>query len=380
MASFIILNSQCSESSKLYLMRTVLVLGSTGSVGTQTLELLEANPDKFQLVGISGNLNKELLETQRRKFLLTEDRVAVGPGQAADLVSELSADIVVNGITGSAGLMATLAALKAGSQLALANKESLIVGGELVTSLAKPDQILPVDSEHSAIAQCLLAGRPNEVAKLVLTASGGPFRGMSRKQLEAVTPAQALQHPTWSMGKVITTNSATMVNKGLEVIEAHMLFGVPFSQIAVTVHPQSIVHSMVEFYDGSVIAQASPPDMKLAIGFALGYPNRLANATKPIDWSQAHSWQFEPLDEEVFRAVKLARQVGIAGKTFPAVYNAANEEAVEAFHEGKVSFLGITKIIDQVLQDHQPEDLSLEGVLAAEAWARQAANSLIAKA
>lgn len=380
MASFIILNSQCSESSKLYLMRTVLVLGSTGSVGTQTLELLEANPDKFQLVGISGNLNKELLETQRRKFLLTEDRVAVGPGQAADLVSELSADIVVNGITGSAGLMATLAALKAGSQLALANKESLIVGGELVTSLAKPDQILPVDSEHSAIAQCLLAGRHNEVAKLVLTASGGPFRGMSRKHLETVTPAQALQHPTWSMGKVITTNSATMVNKGLEVIEAHMLFGVPFSQIAVTVHPQSIVHSMVEFYDGSVIAQASPPDMKLAIGFALGYPNRLANATKPIDWSQAHSWQFEPLDEEVFRAVKLARQVGIAGKTFPAVYNAANEEAVEAFHEGKVSFLGITNIIDQVLQDHQPEDLSLEGVLAAETWARQAANSLIAKA
>lgn len=360
-------------------MRTVLVLGSTGSVGTQTLELLEANPDKFKLVGISGYSNRELLEAQRRKFSLSPDQVALGPEAAAELVTSLSADIVVNGITGSAGLMATLAALKCGSQLALANKESLIVGGELVSSLAKPDQILPVDSEHSAIAQCLLAGKANEVAKLVLTASGGPFRGMSVKQLETVTPAQALQHPTWSMGKVITTNSATMVNKGLEVIEAHMLFGVGFQDIAVTVHPQSIVHSMVEFFDGSVIAQASPPDMKLAIGFALGYPNRLEAATTPIDWSQSHSWQFEPLDEEVFRAVKLARQVGIAGKTFPAVYNAANEEAVEAFHDGKISFLGITNLIDQVLQDHSPDELSLAGVLAAESWARMAANSLIAK-
>lgn len=182
------------------------------------------------------------------------------------------------------------------------------------------------------------------------------------------------------MGKVITTNSATMVNKGLEVIEAHMLFDVPFEDIAVTVHPQSIVHSMVEFFDGSVIAQASIPDMKLAIGFALGHPDRLKDATKPIDWSLSHTWQFEPLDEEVFRAVKLARQVGLAGKTFPAVYNAANEEAVEAFHENKISFLGITRIIEEALQLHEPNDLSLEGVLNAEAWARQVANSLIAEA
>lgn len=203
---------------------------------------------------------------------------------------------------------------------------------------------------------------------------------MSLAELESVTPAQALKHPTWSMGKVITTNSATMVNKGLEVIEAHMLFDVPFEDIAVTVHPQSIVHSMVEFFDGSVIAQASIPDMKLAIGFALGHPDRLKDATKPIDWSLSHTWQFEPLDEDVFRAVKLARQVGLAGKTFPAVYNAANEEAVEAFHENKISFLGITRIIEEVLQLHEPNDLSLEGVLNAEAWARQAANSLIAKA
>ncbi len=361
-------------------MRTVLVLGSTGSVGTQTIELLEANPEKFKLVGISGNSNKELLESQRTKFSLSTDQVALGPVAAAELVAATRADVVVNGITGSAGLQATMAALEVGSQLALANKESLIVGGKLVTDLAQAGQILPVDSEHSAIAQCLMSGQKGEVAKLVLTASGGPFRGMSLSELESVTPAQALKHPTWSMGKVITTNSATMVNKGLEVIEAHMLFEVPFEDIAVTVHPQSIVHSMVEFFDGSVIAQASIPDMKLAIGFALGHPDRLKDATKPIDWSLSHTWQFEPLDEDVFRAVKLARQVGLAGKTFPAVYNAANEEAVQAFHENKISFLGITRIIDEVLQLHEPNDLSLEGVLNAEAWARQAANSLIAKA
>ena len=361
-------------------MRTVLVLGSTGSVGTQTIELLEANPEKFKLVGVSGNSNKELLESQRTKFSLSPDQVALGPVAAAELVATTKADVVVNGITGSAGLKATMAALEVGSQLALANKESLIVGGKLVTDLAKAGQIRPVDSEHSAIAQCLMSGQKGEVSKLVLTASGGPFRGMSLAELESVTPAQALKHPTWSMGKVITTNSATMVNKGLEVIEAHMLFDVPFEDIAVTVHPQSIVHSMVEFFDGSVIAQASIPDMKLAIGFALGHPDRLKDATKPIDWSLSHTWQFEPLDEEVFRAVKLARQVGLAGKTFPAVYNAANEEAVEAFHENKISFLGITRIIEEALQLHEPNDLSLEGVLNAEAWARQVANSLIAEA
>jgi 1-deoxy-D-xylulose-5-phosphate reductoisomerase len=331
-------------------MRTVLVLGSTGSVGTQTLELLAANPDKFQLVGISGNSNTELLEAQRVQFGLPIDRAVLGPELAADLASELSADVVVNGITGSAGLMATLSALRAGSKLALANKESLIVGGSLVTKLAAKDQILPVDSEHSAIAQCLMAGQKSEVSRLILTASGGPFRNMSRADLENVTPAQALKHPTWSMGKVITTNSATMVNKGLEVIEAHILFGIGFENIAVTVHPQSIVHSMVEFYDGSVIAQASVPDMKLAIGFAIGWPDRLAHSTKPLDFTQSHRWDFEPLDEDVFNAVKLARQVGQAGLTFPAVYNAANEQAV-----------------------------SLESVLASESWARRTADSLIAE-
>ena len=360
-------------------MRTVLVLGSTGSVGTQTLELLAANPDKFQLVGISGNSNTELLESQRVQFGLSRDRAVLGPELAADLAGELSADVVVNGITGSAGLMATLSALRAGSKLALANKESLIVGGSLVTELAAKDQILPVDSEHSAIAQCLLAGQKSEVSRLILTASGGPFRNMSRAELENVTPSQALKHPTWSMGKVITTNSATMVNKGLEVIEAHILFGIGFEKIAVTVHTQSIVHSMVEFYDGSVIAQASVPDMKLAIGFAIGWPDRLAQSTKPLDFTQSHRWDFEPLDEEVFKAVKFARQVGQAGLTFPAVYNAANEQAVEAFHRGEISFLGITDTIDKVLQVHTPGPLSLESVLAAESWARRTADSLIAQ-
>ena len=360
-------------------MRTVLVLGSTGSVGTQTLELLAANPDKFQLVGISGNSNTELLEAQRAQFDLPIDRAVLGPELAADLASELSADVVVNGITGSAGLMSTLSALRAGSKLALANKESLIVGGSLVTKLAAKGQILPVDSEHSAIAQCLMSGQKSEVSRLVLTASGGPFRNMSRADLENVTPAQALKHPTWSMGKVITTNSATMVNKGLEVIEAHYLFGIGFENIAVTVHPQSIVHSMVEFHDGSVIAQASVPDMKLAIGFAIGWPDRLAHSTKPLDFTQSHRWDFEPLDEDVFNAVKLARQVGRAGLTFPAVYNAANEQAVDAFHRGAISFLGITDTIDKVLQLHTPGPLSLESVLASESWARRTADSLIAE-
>lgn len=360
-------------------MRTVLVLGSTGSVGTQTLEMIRANPDKFKLLGISGNSNAELLESQRAEFSLSKDAVALGPEMAAALAGGIGADVVVNGITGSAGLAATLATLKAGSKLALANKESLIVGGSLVTDIAAKDQIQPVDSEHSAIAQCLLSGSHGEVSRLILTASGGPFRNWSRQQLESVTPEQALKHPTWTMGKVITTNSATMVNKGLEVIEAHLLFGVPFDQIAVTVHKQSIVHSMVEFHDGSVIAQASEPDMKLAIGYAMGWPERLAGSTKPLDFTSAHTWDFEPLDEEVFTAVKLARQVGKAGLTFPAVYNAANEEAVEAFHAGKLSFLGVTDTIEAVLDLHKADGLSLEGVLAAETWARQTANSLIAK-
>jgi len=246
-------------------MKKIIILGSTGSIGTQALEIIEANPDKFQVVGLAGNSNKELLAAQASKFSVNQKNVAVGANEATALVENTDADVVINGITGSIGLAPTLATLKTGKRLALANKESLIVGGRLVTEAAAPGQIVPVDSEHSALAQCLLSGDAKEVATLILTASGGPFRGFTAEQLKAVTPEQALKHPTWTMGRVVTTNSATMVNKGLELIEAHLLFNVPFEQIEVTVHPQSVVHSMVSFVDGSIIAQCSPPDMKLPI-------------------------------------------------------------------------------------------------------------------
>jgi 1-deoxy-D-xylulose-5-phosphate reductoisomerase len=361
-------------------MRSVIVLGSTGSIGTQALEVIEQNPELFKLVGISGLKNQDLLESQRDKFGLSRSHAVLGTQAATDLVQSTSADVVLNGITGSAGLMPTLAALDSGKQLALANKESLIVGGTLVTKIAAAGQILPVDSEHSAIAQALRSGSSSEVKKLILTASGGPFRGFSREQLASVTPAQALKHPTWDMGKVVTTNSATLVNKGLEIIEAHLLFDLPFEQIEVTVHPQSIVHSMVEFVDGSVLAQCSPPDMKLPIAISLNWPDRVPGVSPALDWTKAHDWQFEPLDEEVFGSVALARQVGKAGLTYPAVFNASNEQAVEAFHQGKIRFLEILEIIKETVDLHNAgSELTLEGVLQAEVWARKTADSLIAK-
>jgi 1-deoxy-D-xylulose-5-phosphate reductoisomerase len=297
------------------------------------------------------------------------------------LVEDTDADVVVNGITGSIGLAPTLATLKTGKTLALANKESLIVGGRLVTEAAAPGQIVPVDSEHSALAQCLLGGAKAEVRKLILTASGGPFRGWSREQLDAVTPAQALAHPTWVMGKVVTTNSATLVNKGLELIEAHLLFDIPFDRIDVTVHPQSVVHSMVEFVDGSVLAQCSPPNMKLPIALGMSWPDRVPNVAAACDWTQAATWNFEPLNESVFGAVRLARQVGSAGLTYPAVFNAANEEAVEAFHAGKIGFNQIVDLVKRVVDAHEADkELSLQSVLAAEVWARDRANGVIAQA
>jgi 1-deoxy-D-xylulose-5-phosphate reductoisomerase len=256
----------------------------------------------------------------------------------------------------------------------------LIVGGSLVTSLAAPGQIIPVDSEHSAIAQALRSGSASEVSKLILTASGGPFRGFSKKQLAEVTPAQALKHPTWDMGRVVTTNSASLVNKGLEIIEAHLLFGLSFEQIEVSVHPQSIVHSMVEFFDGSVIAQCSSPSMLIPIALGMNWPDRVPGVVKPLDWTKSHSWQFEPLDEEVFSSVGLARKVGKAGLTYPAVFNASNEQAVDAFHDGKIGFLGIFEVIQETVDLHQPQpELTLESVLEAETWARETADSLIAK-
>ena len=359
-------------------MRRVIILGSTGSIGTQALEIIEQNPDKFQLVGLVANRNEELLKAQARKFGVSQ--AVLGADAACDLIHNTEADVVLNGITGSIGLKPTIATLQSGKRLALANKESLIVGGRLVTELAKPGQIVPVDSEHSALAQCLLAGNRGEVKKLILTASGGPFRGFSKTQMAEVTPAQALKHPTWNMGKVVTTNSATMVNKGLEIIEAHLLFGIHLDQIEVTVHPQSVVHSMVEFVDGSIIAQCSPPDMKLPISLGMTWPERIVDVSPAVDFTQAHNWSFEPLDENVFEAVALARQVGKAEKTYPAVYNAANEEAVEAFHSGRLSFTGIVEVIKQTIDLHEAtEELSLEAVLEAEVWARETANSLINK-
>jgi 1-deoxy-D-xylulose-5-phosphate reductoisomerase len=331
------------------------------------------------VVGLAGNTNRDLLTEQGNKFSVPEQNVVIGAVAATQLIENTEADVVINGITGSIGLAPTLATLKTGKRLALANKESLIVGGRLVTEAAKPGQIVPVDSEHSALAQCLLAGEAKEVAKLILTASGGPFRGFTSEQLKAVTPEQALKHPTWTMGRVVTTNSATMVNKGLEIIEAHLLFGIPFERIDVTVHPQSVVHSMVSFVDGSIIAQCSPPDMKLPIALGMTWPNRIDDVTPPVDYTKAHTWTIEPQDEEEFTAVKIARQVGSAGLTFPAVYNAANEQAVDAFHDRKITFPEILEIIEAVVQSHSPvAAMTLESVLEAEAWARKTANQLIA--
>jgi 1-deoxy-D-xylulose-5-phosphate reductoisomerase len=365
-------------------MRRVIVLGSTGSIGVQALEVIAAHPDRFELVGIAAGGNTERLAEQ--VVATGVEHTALGIDEAVALVRETEADVVLNGITGSVGLAPTLAALEKGVTLALANKESLIVGGELVTRAAAPGQLVPVDSEHSAIAQALRAGEHGEVRRLVLTASGGPFRGRSRESLADVTPEQALAHPTWDMGRMITTNSATLVNKGLEVIEAHLLFDVPFDRIEVVVHPQSMVHSMVEFVDGSTIAQASPPDMRLPISLGLDWPNRVADVGVPIDWTRAQSWEFEPLDEQAFPAVALAKQVGEAGVSYPAVFNAANEQAVEAFHAGRVGFLGIVEAVERVVDAHLPGDflsagvLTLEGLLAAEQWARDEADRLLAAA
>lgn len=360
-------------------MRRIIVLGSTGSIGTQALDVIRANPRRFELVGLAAGSNAEMLASQAAQFQVED--TALGAVEAEQLVRDVEADVVLNAITGSIGLGSTLAALKAGRTLALANKESLIVGGELVLAAATPGQIVPVDSEHSALAQALRAGTHAEVRRLVVTASGGPFRGRSRAELADVTPAEALAHPTWDMGRMVTTNSATLVNKGLEVIEAHLLFDIAYDDIDVVVHPQSIVHSMVEFIDGSTIAQASPPDMRLPISLGLDWPHRVGGVGRPLDWTTASSWTFEPLDDAAFPSVALAKAVGRAGATFPAVYNAANEQAVDAFHEGRLSFLGIVDTIARVVDAHEPPDaLTVESLAAAESWARQTADRLIAAA
>ncbi|HWH98638.1 MAG TPA: 1-deoxy-D-xylulose-5-phosphate reductoisomerase [Pseudolysinimonas sp.] len=356
--------------------RRVIVLGSTGSIGTQALEVIAANPDRFELVGLAAGSDRVHLEAQAAATGVT--RLALGVDEAVHLVRDTPADVVLNAITGSVGLAPTLAALEVGATLALANKESLIVGGDLVKAAAAPGQIVPVDSEHSALAQALRSGSAGEVRRLVLTASGGPFRGRSRSDLASVTPAEALAHPTWDMGLMVTTNSATLVNKGLEVIEAHLLFDVPYASIDVVVHPQSIVHSMVEFTDGSTIAQASPPDMRLPIALGLGWPDRVPGVGRPLDWTQAQSWTFEPLDDAAFPAVALAKRVGEAAATYPAVFNAANEQAVAAFHAGRIGYLAIVETVERVVDRHEPGQMTLEGVFEAERWARAAADAILA--
>ena len=355
--------------------RRVIVLGSTGSIGVQALEVIAANPDRFEVVGLAAGSNRDAVAKQAAAFGV--EHVAFGADECVQLIQTVEADVVLNAITGSVGLAPTLAVLETDALLALANKESLISGGELVTGRAKPGQLVPVDSEHSAIAQALRSGSAGEVSRLVLTASGGPFRGRTRESLADVTPREALAHPTWDMGLVVTTNSSTLVNKGLEVIEAHHLFGVPYDRIEVTVHPQSIVHSMVEFVDGSTIAQASPPDMRLPISLGLGWPDRVAGVGVPLDWSTASSWTFEPLDDEAFPAVRLAKRVGEAGSTWPAVFNAANEQAVAAFHDGRIGYLGILDTVERVVDAHEAGELTLESVLEAEGWARRTADDLL---
>jgi len=395
--------------------RDVVLLGSTGSVGTQALDVIRANPDRFRVVGLSAaGSDPQLLAAQVIEFgvpvvgvargTAVQDvqlalyaqaqrsgyphgdfrlpRIVAGPA-AAEQVAALPADVVLNAITGAVGLRPTLAALDAGSTLALANKESLIIGGEVVTSAAKPGQIVPVDSEHSALAQCLRAGRADEVRRLVITASGGPFRGRRRDELAEVTPEQAMAHPTWDMGPMVTTNSSTLVNKGLEVVEAHLLFDIAYDDIEVVVHPQSVVHSMVEFHDGSTLAQASPPDMRLPISLALGWPDRVAGAAQAVDWSLAQSWQFEPVDREAFPLLGLAIRAGRSGGLFPAIYNAANEVAVQAFWDHRLGYLGIAEVVAAILAaDDVPSQVSpldVGDVLAADAWARERADETVAQ-
>jgi 1-deoxy-D-xylulose-5-phosphate reductoisomerase len=413
-------------------VRDVVILGSTGSIGTQALEVIADRPGDYRVVGLAAGggqielLARQVLDTGASVVAVTKStavqdlqlalyaevqrrdwahgkaklpRILAGPDAVTE-VAALGVDVVLNAITGSAGLPATLAALAAGSTLALANKESLVIGGALVMGAARDGQLVAVDSEHSALAQCLRAGRASEVDRLILTASGGPFRGWSRERMRDVSPEQALAHPTWAMGRVITTNSATLVNKGLELLEAHLLYGVDLDRVDVVVHPQSIVHSMVQFVDGSTLAQCSPPDMKLPIALGLSWPDRIPGAARPCDWTRAATWTFEPLDDEAFPAVELARTSGRHGGTAPAVYNAANEVCVDAFHDREIRFGDILDIVAAVLDEHtrtvpepaqssgpvsgsdvgstlvRTEDLDLERLGAADEWARRRAREL----
>jgi 1-deoxy-D-xylulose-5-phosphate reductoisomerase len=371
-------------------MREIVILGSTGSIGVQALEIVAANPNKFRVVGLSaGRKNPALLMEQAKKFNVPivgsmapapqTDGVKVIDGDNSSVeIASLPCDIVLNGITGSIGLGPTLSALAVGNKVALANKESLVAGGELVMKYGR-DKLIPVDSEHSAIFQAMLAGKESDVKKLILTASGGPFR--DRADLSDVTVADALNHPTWSMGEVVTINSATLVNKGLEIIEAHYLFDLAYEVIEAVIHPQSVVHSMVEFNDGSTIAQASPPNMKGPIAYALAYPERINKACAPIDWSKSHTWNFSPIDNEKYPAIELARRCGALGGGLPAVYNAANEVAVAAFLAQRIKFTAIIELVEQVVQSfgsNSPTTIrDISDVSGIEQSARSKAEELI---
>jgi len=379
-------------------MRDVVILGSTGSIGVQALEIIDANPSQFRIVALTaaGN-NVDLLVAQAIKFKVSVVGVTYNADQvrhslpgvqvidgpdASTEVAAITCDVVLNAITGSIGLAPTLAALRVGNTLALANKESLVAGGDMVMALAKPGQLLPVDSEHSALWQALKSGTKSEVSKLILTASGGPFR--DRDDLSNVTVAEALAHPTWAMGPVVTINSSTLVNKGLEIIEAHYLFDIPYSQIEAVIHPQSVVHSLVEFIDGSTVAQASPPNMKGPIAYALSYPDRLAKASTQIDWSTASTWNFAPIDSAKFPAVDLARRCGSLGGGLPAIFNAANEVAVAAFLDSHIGYSAIIDTVDTVVQQLSPSAVSvlrdLADVSAIEDDARRVAHEVIKRA
>ncbi len=396
-------------------MRKVILLGSTGSIGTQTLDVIAGRRDAFDVVGLAASGSHTQLLAQQiadfrpkvvalakasaardlmqalyaeadlRGWALGETelpKLLLGPDSATELAA-MDVDVVVNAVTGAAGLRPTLACLAAGTILALANKESLVMGGRLVTSAAAEGQLVAVDSEHSAFAQALRGGRADEVRRLILTASGGPFRGRTVQELSDVTPEQAMAHPTWNMGRVITINSATLVNKGLELLEAGLLYDVALDDITVVVHPQSVVHSMVEFVDGSTLAQVSPPDMRLPIGLALTWPDRLPDLAAPCDWSQSATWTFEPLDDDTFPAVRLARRAGRAAGTAPAVYNAANEACVDAFSGGRLPFTDIVATIEACLDEHLAQghvsdaDMDVDAVLAADAWGRRRAAEMV---
>lgn len=411
--------------------RTLSILGSTGSIGTQALQVLrhlcslshtslydadapirvralsagrnslellaqQAVETRAELIATSGTEQdritlQELIQQHSTAHGLSgyTPQIICGENASSEAAS-CGADIVLNGITGSIGLRPTLAALSSGAHIALANKESLIAGGALVRQAVdqSPHEqpLIPVDSEHSALAQALNTGHDSEIERLILTASGGPFRGMTKEQLQHVTPEQALAHPTWDMGKVVTTNSASMVNKALEVLEAHYLFGVDLDHIDVTVHPQSVVHSMVQFIDGTTIAQASPPTMLLPIALGLTWPYRIPRVAPACNWNIAQKWTFEPLDEEAFPAVRIIKDAGRRGGTLPTVFNAANEEAVEAFHEKKISFTAMIDTVQKVLDEHESssaycseKNLTLDSVLEAERWARIRAGEILAQ-